>query len=206
MEQLPFFNKVTLGTFLKKSGSNLDYWVKTRLKSGEIIALKKGLFVSRDYLLTLQNNFPLKEKYFEYLSNIIRQPSYLSTEYVLALKGLIPEFVFAYTSITIKTSRKYTNKLGNFYYRNIKKDLFCGFESIEFETGKIFRMATKAKALFDFLYLKKFASDEILKNELLGDLRINWFEFKKKDEVEFKNYVKISNSSKMKKVVKILKW
>ncbi|MBL7036234.1 hypothetical protein ISR94_00080 [Candidatus Microgenomates bacterium] len=206
MEQLAFFNKVTLGTFLQKSGSNLDYWVKTRLKSGEIIALKKGLFVSRDYLLTLQNNFPLKEKYFEYLANIIRQPSYLSTEYVLSQKGIIPESVFAYTSISSKTSRKYTNKLGNFYYRNIKKDLFCGFESVEFETGKFVRKATKAKALFDFIYLKKFKGIETLKNELLVDLRINWLEFNKKDKTEFKNYVKISNSSKMKESVKILKW
>ena len=41
IEQLPFFNKVTASVAIGKSGQNLDYWIKTRIKSGKIIQLKK---------------------------------------------------------------------------------------------------------------------------------------------------------------------
>ena len=100
IEQLPYFNKISAGVALGKSGQNLDYWIKTRLKTGEIIALKKGLFVTRIYSLA-ENE---KQKYYEYIANIIRYPSYLSLEYVMALWGLIPESIFAFTSITLKSS------------------------------------------------------------------------------------------------------
>ena len=201
IEQLPYFNKVSAGVALGKSGQNLDYWIKTHLKTGEIIALKKGLFVTRIYLLA-ENE---KQKYYEYMANIIRYPSYLSLEYVLALWGLIPESVFSFTSITLKSSRSYANTLGNFLYKNIKEELFTGFRTIEYGDKKI-SIATKAKALFDFLYLKAFDTRQRMKTEILEELRINWDEFDKNDIQEFKNYVKLSKSSKMKGVVKILKW
>ena len=201
IDQLPYFNKITAGVVLSKSGQNLDYWIKTRLKSGEIIALKKGLFVSRIFLLSQGG----KEKYCEYLANIIRYPSYLSLEYVLSKSGLIPESVFAYTSITLKSGRDYSNKLGNFYYKNIKTSLFTGFDTVDF-LGSNVRIATKSKALFDFLYLKPFKSTSNMKAEILEGLRLNWDEIKENDRVEFKDYVNLSESSKMKKIVEILKW
>ena len=104
MEQIPYFNKVTLGEILNKGGENLNYWVKRLLKKGEIIALKKGLYVSKLYLLGLGKNPGLKERYLEYLANIMRYPSYVSLEYALAKYGVIPEGVFALTSVTLKTT------------------------------------------------------------------------------------------------------
>ena len=205
MEQLPYFNKITLGEILGKSGENLNYWIKTRLKNGEIIQLKKGLYVSKLYLFSQERNIGNKEQYCELLANIIRYPSYISLEYALSKYGLIPEAIFAYTSVGLKSSRRFTNKLGNFYYRNIKKALFFGFKTIDFE-GKRIKFATKAKALFDFLYFKKFISLSHLKAELFVDLRINWDEFENVDKQEFKSIVLKSGSSKMKSVLKILKW
>ena len=206
IEKLPFFNKVTAGVALGKSGQNLDYWIKTRLKSGEIIALKKGLFASKYYLIALQADFRLREKYLQYLARIIYQPSYLSLEYVLSLKNLIPEAIYSYTSISLKTTRDFKNKLGKYNYQTIKDDLFGGFEVIEFDGGKRIRIATKAKALFDFLYLKKIKNLDLLKYEINEGLRINWLEFDKNDIKEFKRFAMISNSSKMKSIVKIMKW
>lgn len=206
IEQLPFFNKVTAGVALSKSGQNLDYWIKTRIKSGEIIQLKKGMFVSKNYLLSIQANFALRDNYLQYIAGIIYQPSYLSLEYVLSLKGLIPEAIYSYTSIAMKTTRDFKNKLGKFNYQNIKDDLFGGFEVSEFDGGKRIRIATKAKSLFDYLYLKKFESLSRLKYELEEGLRINWFEFNNDDINEFKRFVLISNSAKMNRIVKIMKW
>lgn len=197
MEQLPYFNKITLGEILGKDGENLNYWIKKLLEKGEIIALKKGLYVSKLYLLSLEKNLGLKEQYLEYLANIIRYPSYISMEYALAKFGVIPEGVYAITSITTKTPRAYKNKLGNFIYKNIKDNLFGGFEVMDFE-GKRIKFATKAKALFDFLYFRK--------PEKLEDLRINWDQFNDNDKNEFKKIVFESGSNKIKKELKVIKW
>jgi len=58
------------------------------------------------------------------------------------------------TSITLKTPRRINNDLGIFSYRKIKSSLFYGYDTI----GKgdyLIQEATKAKALFDFLYFQK---------------------------------------------------
>lgn len=197
LEQIPYFNKVTLGEILGKDGENLNYWVKKLLKSGEITALKKGLYVSRLYLLSLEKNPSLKEQYVEYLANVIRYPSYISMEYALAKYGVIPEGVYAITCVTTKTPRTYENKLGNFIYKNIKSELFTGFEAINFE-GKRVKFASRAKALFDFLYFRKAGRIE--------DLRINWDQFDEKDKKEFRSIVFESGSYKINQILNSLKW
>ena len=197
MEQLPYFNKVTLSEILGKEGENLNYWIKKLLKKGEIIALKKGLYVSRMYLLSLTKNPDLKEKYLEYLANIIRYPSYISLEYALSKFGVIPEGVEAITSVTTKTGRVYKNNLGSFIYRSIRDNLFSDFEVILFEDKRI-KLATKAKALFDFLYFRKPGNIE--------DVRINWDQFDENDRQEFKRIVSESGSYKIKKELKKLGW
>lgn len=201
IERLPYFNKVTLGVALGKSGQNLDYWVKTRLKSGEIIALKKGLFVAKNYLLKNSGN----NDFYRYMANIIRIPSYLSLEYVLSINNLIPEAIYTYTSVTTKSSRDFTNKLGNFSYRNIKKELFIGFNEIVVFDKKIY-IATKAKALFDYLYLKTYRNRTMLKYDIDEGLRIDWDEFNQEERKEFIYYVNLSKSTKMKRVLKYIKW
>lgn len=197
LRNLPYFNKSTLGDVLGKSGENLNYRVKKLIRQGELIVLKKGLYTTKLYLLSLEKNPVLREAYLEYLANVIRYPSYISLEYALSKYGLIPEGVFSLTSVTLKSSRVYKNSLGNFIYRNIKEDLFFGFEDRDFE-GKRLKTATKAKALFDFLYFRKVIP--------LDDLRINWEVFLPNDKEKFAAIVEKSNSPKMERVLKSLKW
>ena len=137
----------------------------------------------------------------EYIANTLRFPSYISLEYVLAREGLIPEAVYSTTSITSKSSRVFQNFLGNFIYKNIKNDLFMGYRQ-ELWGEKIILKASKAKALFDFLYLKKMLN---LKTEIIVDLRINWDNFDAQDLSEFSTYVTISNSKKMATILNIIK-
>lgn len=204
LKNLPYFNKSTLEEILEKKGENLNYWVKKLLAQGELVSLKKGLYVSKLYLLSLEKNPALREAYLEYLANILRYPSYISLEYCLAKYGLIPEAIFSFTSVTIKSSRTYKNNLGNFIYRSIKKKLFFGFISNDFEDKKI-KIATKAKAIFDFLYFKKFPSQQALEEELLEGLRINWDVLSRKDKREFEKIVLQASSYKMTSILNILK-
>ena len=64
------------------------------------------------------------------------------------------------------------------------------------------KIASKAKALFDYLYLKPFTAS--FSYELFSDLRINWNNFTKQDLFEFKNFALLSKSKKMLEIVKMM--
>lgn len=195
IESMPFLSKNALATLIGKEGKNLDAKLAQLAKIGYLETLKKGTYVASPFVDRVD-----KRAYLEYLANVLRSPSYISLEYVLAQKGLIPESVFAITSITVKSPRVYSGDLGVFSYRNIKKSLFGGFEQQRWE-DKVIYIATKAKALFDYFYLKKildFKAD-------IAQTRLNWNNFNRTNLAEFKRYVDLSESVKMAKVYKYIK-
>lgn len=189
------FNKSAAAVLIGKTGKNLDQKISRMVKIGYLKVLKKGLYVSSSFYEVAD-----KESYAEYLANRLKQPSYLSLEYVLAKEGLIPEAVYALTSITVKTSRNFSNFVGSFIYRNIKDSLFCGYQ-IQKRGNKTIYLASKAKALFDYLYLTKLIDID----REIHDLRINWNNFGRKDHREFNRYVRLSGSQKMATVYQSLK-
>lgn len=196
-EKIPCFTKQNLRIFWKGSEFALNERIKRALKSGRLLKLKKGLYTTNIYCL----KEPEKSKFKEFIALKLRFPSYLSTEYVLAKYELLTEITFPLTSVTTKTGRTYQNFLGTYRYSNLKKELYFGFEESSFYQNKYF-IATKAKAMFDFLYLKKNIGD--LKKEILEGLRINWDNFTKNDFLLFQEYVSKSRSKKMEKISKIL--
>lgn len=204
LRQAPYLTKQNLALALNKGGENLNYWIKKLLKEGRLIGLKKGLYISSYYLDLVSQEPKNKEVYFEYLANVLRYPSYVSLEYVLSRNGFLPETAFAITSITLKTPRIYETEVGTFIYRNIKGRLFSNYRLADLN-GKKVRIATPAKALFDFLYLKKFASPAKLKEYLLNEGRINWEVLSKEDKTEFIKLVELSGSKKMRYIAALLK-
>jgi len=203
LTDLPYYTKQNLGLALGKNKDALDYWIKKLIKNQALIPLIKGLYVS-SYYLDLIKAKGKTEDYLEYLAGVVRSPSYLSLEYALSKYGLIPEAVFAITSITTKSTRSYQSALTSFYYRNLKTELFIGFIEKKFEKQTI-KIAMPAKALFDYLYLKKFSSLAEMKSYLLSDGRINWAVLNKSDRKEFSKYTRLSASKKMLEIDKILK-
>lgn len=204
LKDLPYIEKVTLSQTLGKEGENLNYWVKKLTKDKILIPLKKGFYASSLFLLTLESSPLEKEKYLEYLANLIRYPSYISLEYVLSKYNLIPEAVFAVTSVTVKSSRTFSNTLGNFIYRKIKTEFFNHFNYSEFRDKKIY-LATPVKALFDFFYFKPFSSNKEMRWELTEGLRINWDNLNLESKKELKKILVESKSTKMRKIHNILK-
>ena len=57
-------------------------------------------------------------------------------------------------------------------------------------------MATRAKALFDFIYLKKDNFQEFSQEEI-EEMRLNLDEITKKDLKELKKYIDLSKDKKM---------
>ena len=90
--------------------------------------------------------------------------------------------------------------MGNYSYRNIKDSLFLGFKEKNWNNNIIY-IASKAKALFDYLYLK---STYNIKADVY-DARINWDNFSEDDLLELTKYVKLSKSIKMNNILKVVK-
>ena len=184
----------------------LDGQIHRALKSNIFMKLKNGLYMATSNYLQEQNKVQL----LECTGHHIYQPSYLSLEYVLEkhhlLESTMPKTSTALTSITTKTNRTFTNFAGTFVYRNIKSNLYFGYEESTFR-DKTYHVATKAKALFDYLYLKpKFGTrrEKHLHIELFKKSSIQWGNFFEKDLEQFESYVWKSNSSKMMRILRAI--
>ncbi len=113
------------------------------LRSGEIIRVKKGLYVfGEDY-----RRGPWSK---EVLANLIYGPSYISLDYALSFYRLIPERVEIVTSVTTAKTRQFDTFLGRFTYRTLALRKYnTGVDQQTLEPGRHFLIASPAKALVD---------------------------------------------------------
>ncbi|MFA6097208.1 MAG: hypothetical protein WC788_06280 [Candidatus Paceibacterota bacterium] len=174
--------------------ANIKYW----LKNGKLIGLKNGLYVLSDRF-RMEGD---KNSYLEYIANQMVMPSYLSMEYTLSKYQILSEPANALTSMTVKTGREIVNKLGSFRYYSISPKLFCGY-SVKYFQGAPVLEAEKAKALFDFLYLR-FLSKREINREALEDLRLNWENISASDIKKMEEYIKICNNKRMNTLFKLI--
>lgn len=121
-------------------------------RKGYLHALKRGLYV-------LDERYRKAALSAEFAANYLVAPSYLSLEYALARHLLVPEAAYAYTSITTRKTRRFSNLLGSFTYRTVKQPLFFGYAPVR-EGGLEYLLAEPEKALLDYVYLNGGALDE----------------------------------------------
>lgn len=140
------------------------------------------------------NEFGKTEGFELLISNKLCEPSYVSLEYVMSLEGLIPEAVFTITAITTLKTTSYNTPLGTYDYRNIKKELFLGYELKPMTlslTGtrveRFVKIATIEKAFFDFIYLK----DKLLSKEEIKHYRFDRDGLKGMDKKKLSEYISI---------------
>lgn len=188
LSKLPYFRTSHLEALLphlKKSSlyQKISRWLKKR----EIFELKRGYYITKEY----------KEKnisdpnYLFYLANVLRYPSYISGTYILNKHDILTEITYPITSITTKTTRTYTNSLGNFIYYSISPKLYKGYGRLFFKGEPIY-VASLAKALFDYLYIK-YSRRKITAEEIILRERLNLEIFKKNDIKEFNGYCQLLN-------------
>ena len=99
---------------------------------------------------------PLDEHLLWWTANRIYQPSYLSLETALSYYGLIPEGVYALTSITSRKTKILNTAVGSFTYRHLKPNRYFGYRVLRptgSATDRPVLMAYLEKALLDYLYL-----------------------------------------------------
>lgn len=110
---------------------------------GLIERVKKGVYIAGKALGTERPENAL-------LANHILGPSYLSMESALAHYGLIPEKVFAVTSMTTKASRKFQTNIGLYTYTNLPLPYYAfGLATVSLSKDQQAIIAIPEKALFD---------------------------------------------------------
>jgi len=145
LKALPVFSTSMLGALTVQVGTlrvQLSNWKKKRL----VQCLRKGLYV-------LSREERQIEPSLFYLANQIYMPSYVSLESALSYYGLIPEFVGATTSVTVRKTCRFENEFGIFTYQHIQPKTYHGFGSVQESEGMSILVASPEKALVDFFYL-----------------------------------------------------
>lgn len=190
LKYLSYFSKNTvyqLGKQLGLKDSTVNTYISRFLSYKEIIQLKNGLYVTTDFFEKNKNDV----SYSFYLANIIRTPSYVSSWTALQYYNLTTEAIYSVTSVTLKVTRDYQTKVGNFSYQSIKKELFSDFSLTK---GKFdFFIALPSKALFDLLYFRtnQFRSKSAKNIKvLIEELRIEIDEMDKNEQEKFYAMIK----------------
>ena len=110
-------------------------------KKGYITKIVKGFYFFSD--IELDEN-----RLFE-IANKIYRPSYVSLATALSYYHLIPESVYAVTSVSTRRTITFETTVGRFDYRTIQRRLFFGY-LVKPDPLKI---ASMEKALLDHFYL-----------------------------------------------------
>lgn len=194
--KLPYFSFDDLSS-IESNKTYLKILFSRYEKKGKVIRLKKGLYVAKEYIDAIEKN---NISYAEFISNIIYQPSYLSLDYILYQHNLLTEIPVNFTSVAKNKTASFSNQLGNFYYHKIKDELFCGYEIIKEGDFTIFK-AFKAKALFDFIYLRK---NDLISKSAIDELRLNLNLLNSADKNELNKYINIDGSKKIKEIFNML--
>jgi hypothetical protein len=142
--------------------------VTALLRSGDIIRIKKGLYV-------FGQRFRRRPVSRELLSNLMYGPSYVSREYALRFHGFIPEQVHTLTAMTTGRSRSFHTPLGDFAYTSIPLSAYPVGIVRENAGGRGFYLAAPEKALADHVYAQsnlQLRSVGDVERFLLDNLRI----------------------------------
>ena len=148
-------------------------------EGGIFIKIRNGLYAVKD--ASISNYF---------IANKLYEPSYVSLSTALSYYSVIPETVYAVTSVTTKAPREYTTTKGDFIYQKIKKEAYTGYGLKQIDKEKVL-FAEPEKALADYLYFVD------LKRVSLND-RLELKNIKKSDLI---NFVKMFKRESMLKLI-----
>jgi len=204
LDRMPYFTIEAVKQLMEDSSPGAGS-VQTAIyrwtKAGDFIRLKKGVYMTRRFYEDHRRD----EELASMVSAILIPQSYLSLEYILQRNNILTDITYPITAVTLKQTRVFENKLGTFSYRNIKPALYHGFTFSEY-SGIPIAQAPLAKALFDYLYLRKLPNYSANEGDNLAEkLRLNLDDLAAEDQLDFAGFVEQSRSRKMERVLKNLK-
>lgn len=176
--------------------------VRSLEKDGEIIRLKKGLYVVSPRVSRVALSEAL-------IANRLYAPSYVSMHWALRYYGLIPEAVYLVQSMTLKHARTFETPIARFDYTTISEEAFPIGVKIVKEKTFAYWIATPEKALCDLIanalgvrLRYKVETAEFL----FEDLRMDEEDFYNMDASIFERYIAVGKkASSIKSVLELLK-
>jgi len=139
-KSVKIFNYGDVFTLFGLESENAVNSLLTRLKKKEIISwLAKGKYA---FLLA---SAPAGD--FE-IANFLYPPSYVSLESALSYYGIIDQFPYQITSVTVNKARKINVQGKEYVYAQVRPEFFRDYNN---EGGVL--IASKVKSVFDYLYL-----------------------------------------------------
>lgn len=188
MREFPVFSVADIrAAFPNFDRRRLSEWQK----KGYIQKIIKGYYI-----------FPevdLNEKTLWSIANKIYKPSYVSLETAMAHYGLIPESVYAITSISTRRTYSFETPVGLFSYKTMKPMRFFGYTLLN---G--IKMATMEKAILDYLYIHPGIGEV----PDFSSLRIHREEMRRRiDQKRFTAYLERFGQNRLSvRAGKLLKW
>ncbi len=154
--------------------------------AGLIEPIKKGLYIAGRSIGSQRPESAL-------IANHILGPSYVSMESALSHYGLIPEKVFAVTSMTTKASRKFATQIGLYTYTYLPLPYFAfGLSIVTFSKDQKAMMATAEKALCDKIVATSginLRSQLAAENFVIGNLRMEGSDLAKFDTKSMESWL-----------------
>ena len=198
INNLPFFTT----EFIRATFPNekkIGIWMQlSRLeKKGKIKRMKRGLYITeKSYEINKSS-----EEYKRAIGCQMKNPSYVTAETILSDFDILSEGTYVYTYVTLKAGALISNIFGQYSYKRIQRPLFIGYKIKQY-LGMEYYEATKAKALFDFLYLRSRIIPSNIKNiNLVEELRLKMETFNEQDWEELFLYAKIDGGKKMTEII-----
>lgn len=138
--------------------------VKRALASTEIQGVRRGLYcLARPYRRYPVNVYALAQR--------VHGPSYVSMESALSYHGWIPEAVRVCTNASLGNGKEFRTPLGVFSYERVPQRVFyAGVQRLDEGEHGVALMATPAKALADYYYVRRPSWKTI--HDAAGSLRI----------------------------------
>jgi len=133
-------------------------------EKGYIKKIVRGYYIFAD--------LELNESVLFDIANRIHRPSYVSLEMALSYYHLIPESVYAVTSVSSRKPYQYHTPIAQFNYKKFKPDFFFGYDLVNYD-HKNFKIASIEKAILDYFYF----NPHLNSTSDFNDLRFNMDNF-----------------------------
>lgn len=139
--------KVFTNKYSKASAHNR---IQTLYKAGWFLRIKKGLYL----IINNLSSRSLNDSSIFLIAQGINKDSYVSLHSALNYHQIFDQYSNSISLINLAISKKFNFQNNEIKFIKIAKKYYFGFEVIRID-GKLVQVATKEKALLDYLYLEK---------------------------------------------------
>lgn len=132
------------------SESSAHNRIQTLFEAGWLVRIKRGLYLIIENLTSRS----VSDISLLVIAQSINKDSYITLDSALNYYQMFDQYSKTVAAVNYKSSKLYKFEKQEFRFAKVSKKYYFGFIQIRYD-GKLINMATKEKALLDYLYLDK---------------------------------------------------